>query len=149
MNSFNVMGNIGKDAEVRMTKTGTALTTFSVAFTSGWGENEKTSWVRCTMFGKKGTGEPNGLTPYLLKGQVVAVSGEITLEEWTGTNGNTNKSLVMMNPNFKLGGTKGGNKAPAQTHPAQNQPAPTGAPSGAGNFDDDIPFSNYELKTWA
>lgn len=78
MNSFNFTGNLGGDAEVRYTQKGTAITNFSVASTSGWGDNKTTTWVRCVMWGDRGV----KVAPLLTKGQQVAVSGEISLKEW-------------------------------------------------------------------
>lgn len=84
MNNFIFTGNLGKDAEVKYLSSGSAVCEFSVAVKSGYGDREKTNWVRCAMFGKKAEGQ---LPQYLLKGTQVAVSGELELQEWEGQNG--------------------------------------------------------------
>ncbi len=84
MNLFSFTGNLGKDAEVKHMQSGTALCEFSVAVKSGYGDKEKTNWVRCVMFGKKAEGQ---LPQYLVKGTQVAISGELELQEWEGANG--------------------------------------------------------------
>ena len=72
--SVNILiatGNIGKDAEQRFTPGGDSIVTFSLPVKSGYGDKAKTSWVRCSMFGKRG----ESVLPYLLKGSLVGVSG--------------------------------------------------------------------------
>ena len=133
MNTFNAIGNIGQDAEVRFTKNGGALTSFSVGVSSGWGDNKTTTWVNCTLWGKK-DGTPAPVSPYLVKGQKVGITGEISLREWE-SNGKSGTSLECRINNVTLCGEK---KAPAQQQaPA---PAPDGIPDRTGSFDDDIPF---------
>ena len=83
MNVFSFTGNIGKEAEIRHTANGDAVTGFNVAVKSGYGQNEKTVWVKCSLFGKRG----EAVAPYLLKGQQVAVSGELSVQEWTNKEG--------------------------------------------------------------
>ena len=78
MNEFNFIGNIGSVKDLRYTPNGTALFSFSVAVKSGWGDNEKTSWANCTLWGKKA----ESLSQYIRKGEKIGCSGEITLREW-------------------------------------------------------------------
>jgi len=82
MNVLTIAGYIGSDAEVRVSSGGTAITTFSLPVEQGWGDNKKVTWVRCTLFGKKGANQPHGLTEYLTKGRFVSITGEMVLEEW-------------------------------------------------------------------
>lgn len=79
MNVFTFTGRIGKDAEVRHTASGAAICSFSVAVESGWGDKKTTTWVRCALWGKRAEG---GLTQYLTKGAMVAVSGELSAREY-------------------------------------------------------------------
>ena len=132
MNVFTAIGNIGQDAEVRFTQSGTAVVGFSVGVTSGWGDNKKTTWVNCTLWGKKdGTAPP--VAPYLVKGQKVGISGEISLREWE-SNGRTGTSLECRINNVTLcGEKKSQSQVPSQSPPGQNQ-----APESFQ--DDDIPF---------
>lgn len=84
MNLWAFTGNLGNPAEVKTLPNGTTVCEFSVAVKSGYGDKEKTNWVRCAMFGKKAEGQ---LPSYLQKGTQVAISGELELQEWEGQNG--------------------------------------------------------------
>ena len=64
MNNLSATGNAGNDAEVRFTSDGTAIASWSIALTSGYGKNEKTTWLRCNMFGKRG----ETIAQYIKKG---------------------------------------------------------------------------------
>lgn len=78
MNVWNFTGNLGRDAEVRYTADSTAITSFSVAVKSGYGDREATTWVNCTMWGDRGV----KVQPFLMKGQLVGVSGEACLRQY-------------------------------------------------------------------
>ena len=128
MNVWAFTGNIGQDAEVRFTNGGTAVCQFSVATTAGYGERKSTTWARCNLFGKRA----ESLAPYLVKGQQVAVTGEVKLHEWTNKAGETKQSLeVNVNDVTLVGGKPEGR--PAQQPAAQPE-------SAGGDFNDDIPF---------
>ena len=110
MNLFSFTGNLGKDAEVKYLPSGAAVCEFSVAVKSGYGEREKTNWVRCAMFGKKAEGQLPG---YLQKGTQVAVSGELELQEWEGQNGK-GAALSVSVQNIDLIGGKPQGQQPQQ-----------------------------------
>lgn len=136
MNLFVATGNLGKDAEVKYTPSGTAICTFSLAVKSGYGDKEKTTWINCGLFGKRAEGQ---LPQYLTKGTQVCVAGEIFLDEWQGQDGATNKMLKMNVDKLDL---IGGKQQPAQQQaPARaQQQAPQG---GMNDFpDDDVPFNS-------
>ena len=118
MNLFSFTGNLGKDAEVKYLPNGNSVCEFSVAVKSGYGDREKTNWVRCAMFGKKAEGQ---LPQYLVKGTQVAVSGELELQEWEGQNGK-GAALSVSVQNIDLIGSKPQQGAPAQApQPAYGQ----------------------------
>lgn len=102
MNLFTFTGNLGKDAEVKFLSSGTPVCEFSVAVKSGYGDKEKTNWVRCAIFGKKAEGQ---LPSYLQKGTQVAISGELELQEWEGQNGK-GAALSVRVENLDLIGSK-------------------------------------------
>jgi single-strand DNA-binding protein len=140
MNLFSFTGNLGKDAEVKHMQSGTALCEFSVAVKSGYGDKEKTNWVRCVMFGKKAEGQ---LPQYLVKGTQVAISGELELQEWEGANGKGAALAVTVQNIDLIGGKPQGQQqgyaqqpqqAPMQQAPQQPQYAQqpyTGQPQQA------------------
>lgn len=78
INVFIASGNLGGDIEIRYTPNGKCIGTFSLPVKSGWGDNEKTAWVRCKFFGERA----EKLAPYLVKGAKVTVTGRFEMEEW-------------------------------------------------------------------
>ena len=138
MNIFTFTGNLGKDCEVKYLPSGKAVCTFSVAVKSGYGDNVKTSWPRCTIFGKRAEG---GLPQYLKKGAQVCISGELSLDEWQGQDGTTQKMLSVNVREVDLIGAKDPQQSAAVLLSAAQ-------PSAQGNFQEpegfdpdlDIPF---------
>jgi len=80
MNVLTASGNLGRDCRLNQTQSGTAVVGFAVAMKSGYGNNEQTIWIDCSLFGNRA----NSLAPYLLKGQQVVVSGEVGTREHEG-----------------------------------------------------------------
>ena len=80
MKTITVAGNIGKDAVVRSTQSGEKVTGWSVAVEERVGQDKRTIWFDCTLWGKRG----ESLAPYLTKGGKVAVSGELSTREHEG-----------------------------------------------------------------
>ena len=121
MNLLAFTGNLGKDAEVKYLANGTAICEFSVAMKSGYGDKEKTNWVRCVLFGKRAEGQ---LPQYLLKGAQVAVTGELELQEWEGQNGKGAALSVRVENLDLIGGKQQGQNNQAQGGYAPQQQAP-------------------------
>jgi single-strand DNA-binding protein len=71
-------GRLGNDAELKETKSGTALASFSIANSRTVNGEERTSWIPCVWFGKRA----EGLGPYLTKGKLILVQGELIIEEY-------------------------------------------------------------------
>ena len=135
MNIWNFTGNLGKEAEQRFTTGGDSVVSFSVAVKSGYGDKEKTTWANCAMFGKRG----ESVLAYLGKGQLVGISGEVTLRSYDQKDGNKGVSLdVRVNDLTLLGGKPSGSNEPAE-RPARQESKPAPAKS-SNNFDDDIPW---------
>jgi len=140
MNIFTFTGNLGKDCEVRSTQSGMSVCSFSVAVKSGYGDNQKTTWVSCTLFGKRAEGQ---LPQYLTKGAQVAISGEAFMDEWQ-KDGVTNKMLkVNVDKLDLIGGVQQQQQQPQQYQQPQQQAHPQGQPMGVsqqGMEGDLIPF---------
>ena len=157
MNVLTFSGNLGRDCRLNQTQSGTAVVGFAVAMKSGYGDNEQTVWVDCSLFGNRA----NSLSPYLLKGQQVVVSGEMGTREHEGKTYITLRcndvTLVGGKPSAITHDASSGayqtpqqgnvSQAMAQRAPAPQpqgfgqptgQPAPP--PKGFDDFDDDIPF---------
>jgi single-strand DNA-binding protein len=112
MNILTITGNLGIDARVNKAG-GTSVANFSVAMRSGYGDNEKTIWVDCSLWGKQAESK---LVDYLVKGQQVAVSGEMGTKEHEG------KTYITLRVNtIDLIGKKGDAPAPAATPPVVKQ----------------------------
>jgi single-strand DNA-binding protein len=125
MNNLSATGNIGSDAEVRHTADGTVITSWSVAVSSGYGKNEKTNWVRCSLFGKRG----ETLAQYLKKGTQVGINGEISLNEYEAKDGSIKTTLELNVSSVTLLGKKDA---------AEKSPAKVAQP--AEDFEEEIPF---------
>jgi single-strand DNA-binding protein len=133
MNQLNFVGNIGNDAEVRYTADQKPITSWSVALRSGYGKSEKTNWVRCTMFGERGV----KLAEYLKKGTQVAVSGEVSLNEYTNKQGENKASLECNVGNLTLVGKRDTLSEPKEAAKSNGyQPDPTDFEA----MEDSIPF---------
>lgn len=128
MNVWNFVGNTGRDAEIRYVPSGDAITNFSVAVKAGYGKNEVTTWVNCSIFGKRG----EAVAPYIKKGVQIAVSGEGLLRTWENKEGIKQSSLECRVNNVTLLGSKqSGENDNSQRQDAQ---------SNDNDFEDDIPF---------
>ena len=114
MNLFVATGNLGSDCEVRVAGQST-ICTFSIAIKSGYGKSEKVSWCRCNLWGKRSEGR---LPEFLKKGTQVAVSGEISLNTWQGTDGVEKTSLELNVNDLDLIGGK------QDSQPRQQAPQP-------------------------
>lgn len=125
MNLLTVTGNLGKDCEMAVTQTGTTVCSFTLAIKSGFGDRAKTLWIKCALFGKRAEGK---LPEYLLKGAQVAVSGELSQDEWEKDGQKHTMLKMMVNSLDLIGGNQQGQQpAPQQQSPQQqayNQQAP-------------------------
>ena len=128
INLIIVSGNIGRDCEVKYLPSGKALAEFSLPVKSGWGDNEKTTWFKCVIFGKRAEGK---LPEMLTKGQKVTVTGQFSVNEWTNKEGGTSYQCQIAVDGIDLSG-----------NPAQQAPAKPQAVNQADDvdLDDDIPF---------
>lgn len=122
MNVFTFSGNLGRDAEVKNLGS-TTVCNFSVAVKSGYGEKEKTEWINCALWGKRAEG---GLPQYLLKGQSVVVSGELSTREYQANDGTTRTSVEVRVNDLTLAGKRDelGIQPQPQAQTQQHQPQP-------------------------
>lgn len=128
MNILIATGNLGNDAEQRYTAGGDSIVNFSLPVKSGFGEKAKTSWVRCSMFGKRG----ESVLPYLKKGALVGVSGEFGMNEWTNKEGQKQSTPeCRVNELTLLGGKKV--EGEQGSRPSQKEP-------DYSAHDSDVPF---------
>jgi single-strand DNA-binding protein len=143
-NVFSFTGAIGRDAEVRYAPSGLAILNVTVANNIGFGDKQQTLWIRVVLFGKRAEGT---LKDYLLKGQQVFVSGELTQSEYKANDG-TMKTSLDLNANIidlvgKRSETGSSTESPkaqqAANYGSQSQ-SNQGASPYPDDFNDDLPF---------
>ena len=141
VNKVILIGNLGRDPELRYTQNGTAVANFTLATTDSWtkdGEkNERTEWHNIVAWARLAEicGE------YLTKGRQVYIEGRIQTRKWEDRDGNTRYTTEIVAQNMQMlgsrgdagdfgggGGDFGGGGGPA--------PGPDDSPV----TDDDIPF---------
>lgn len=148
VNKVILVGNLGRDAELRYTPGGAAVATLNLATTEVWNDKsgqrqEKTEWHRIVLWGK--TAET--LSEYLLKGRQIYVEGRLQTRQWEDRDGNKRYTTEVRSDRVVLlsgrGEGGGGAQAGRQHGDEQNQRAPAApaAPAeGAELTEDDIPF---------
>jgi single-strand DNA-binding protein len=140
VNKAILLGNLGRDPEMRYAPSGDAVANFSIATTETWKDKqgvkqEKTEWHRISMFGKQAeiAGE------YLKKGSSVYIEGRIQTRTWQDKEGNERQTTEIVADRMQmLGGKPSGQSESPQ--PAQSQPESNEQKSGFDDFEDDIPF---------
>jgi len=141
VNKAILVGNLGKDPEVRFTGSGKAVCKFSLATTTVWNDadgarQERTEWHNIIVWGKQG----ESCGKYLSKGRQVFVEGEIRSRSYDDKDGNKRYITEIVAQNVRFLGGQGRGAAPdAPGYPSE--PA-TGMGGGgaASTDDDDIPF---------
>ena len=137
MNLLTITGNLGKDAEVRQAGSST-LCGFSVAVKSGYGDKEKTTWIKCTLWGKRAEG---ALPGYLVKGAQVAISGEFSMEEWEKDGVKHSMPVVNVQSLDLIGGKQEPKSSPQPAQSASPKPVQSAQEQpGFDDFDDSVPF---------
>ena len=150
--SFNkviVVGNLGRDPELRYTPQGTAVCTFSVATNerrkSATGEQQDvTTWFRVTVWGK----QAETVSQYLTKGRNVYVEGRLHVEEWTDREGKPRHTLELNASdvrfldagNAERIGIPASASAQGGTRTAATAQGRTAAQPAPADEDDGIPF---------
>jgi single-strand DNA-binding protein len=128
-----IVGNLGKDPEMRYTPAGLPVASFSVAVSRRWtnrdgAPQEKTTWFRVTCWRKLAelTAE------YLKKGSRVLVEGDVDASAYTDREGNARASLELTATNVRFLSAKGGASEAAAMG--------DGGSNGAWAGDNDLPF---------
>ncbi|HEX5372503.1 MAG TPA: single-stranded DNA-binding protein [Aquabacterium sp.] len=167
INKVIIIGNLGRDPEVRYTPNGAAVCNVSVATTRNWKDKnsgdkvEETEWHRVVFYDRLAeiAGE------YLKKGRSVYVEGRLKTRKWQDKDGKDNYTTEIVAENMQLlggregsgggnyggggaqGGDEGFSREPAETSrpaarpaPAASRPAPQKSSTGFDDMDDDIPF---------
>lgn len=84
-----IIGRLGRDPEIKQTRSGSNMCSMSVAVDSGFGNNKTTTWYRVSAFGKNAESSAK----YLKKGSLICASGDLAVNEFKGKDGSTKLSL--------------------------------------------------------
>lgn len=106
-----ISGNLGGNAETKQVGTD-SVTTFSVASSRKVKGEEKTTWARCNLWGKRG----EALSQYLTKGTPVTVIGDLSTSQYE-KDGTTRFSLDIRVSDIKLQGSTKHDEKPAASYP--------------------------------
>jgi single-strand DNA-binding protein len=161
VNKVILVGNLGKDPEVRTTQDGTKIVNFSVATSETWNDRasgerkERTEWHRVVIFNDR-VGDV--AERYLRKGSKVYVEGSLQTRKWTDQSGQERYTTEVVIGRFKgeltlldrAGPREEGGMAESGGFSPRPAARPAGgppkdgpswdAPKGGGDLDDEIPF---------
>jgi single-strand DNA-binding protein len=165
VNKVILVGNLGKDPEVRTSQDGSKIVSFNLATSETWNDRasgerkEKTEWHRIVVFNDR-IGDV--VEKYVRKGSKVYVEGAMQTRKWTDQSGQEKYSTEVVIGKFRGeltmldtrgtgegGMSEGGGYSRERTAPAARATPPRGgggaapswdAPKGGTDLDDDIPF---------
>ena len=136
-NQIQVIGNVGKDPQIRAMPSGDLVANFSVATSEKWRDKSgeimtKTEWHNVTCYSKLA----EIAEKYIKSGKMVFIQGSLVTQKYTDKNGVEKTSTHVKADTIRLLGVeKTDSNKPAQTN---SKPANTG--SGFNDLDSDIPF---------
>lgn len=148
VNKVILIGNLGRDPEIRYLPSGGAVANLAVATSENWrdkktGESrEKTEWHRVVIFGK--LAEIAG--GYLCKGSQIYIEGQLQTKEWDDNGIKRYTTEIIVNVGGKMQMLGGASKSSGSQLAQQNQPP--AQPQGNQppiDFEDDIPFAPIGL----
>lgn len=135
LNKIQIIGNVGRDPEVRFTQSGDPVANFSIAATEKWngkqGPEERTEWFNCVAFGKTAT----VVKEYVSKGRQLYVEGKLQTEEYTDRDGAKRKSTKVIASSILFLGSRGEKARTDEQETVTQEQKSDFVPS-----DDDVPF---------
>src|SRR5436190_16707398 len=143
--SFNkiiLVGNLGRDPELRYTPQGTPVCSFSMATNErrrdrNTGENNDiVTWFRVTLWGR----QAETASQYLQRGNPVYIEGRLRVEEYTDRDGNKRHSLEVNGTDMQFIAGGNGNGSGQASGGAKAQPQAPAEPPPTDLTDDDVPF---------
>jgi len=133
MNVLTAITRITQAPELRYLQDGSPVLQLNVALNSGYGKSQTTTFLRCSLFGKRA----ETLHPMLVKGQQIGISGEFRMAKFTAKDGTEKQNAEVRLNEITLVGAKG----EASGQPSQNNAAKEAAiHSSITDFEDSIPF---------
>jgi len=156
VNKVILIGNLGRDAETKITPSGTAMTRFSVATTRSWKDQQSGEWKEETNWTNVTLWRQENVANYLTKGRQVYIEGRIQTRSYEDKEGKKVYATEVVADDVILlggrgdsapaegGGTSSGPPRPSGAPRQQQQRAPGGTheepPFEMGITDDDVPF---------
>jgi single-strand DNA-binding protein len=148
-NKITIIGNLGRDPELRYTPQGDAVCDFSVAVNDRKRDKagefqDVTTWFKVTFWRK----QAENASKYLTKGRQVYVEGRLQVEEWTDRDGNNRQTLAIQGSELQFIGERSGDERSSNSTTEDNfadnindqKVDNTNNDSSAAPTDDDIPF---------
>jgi len=142
VNKVILVGNLGRDAELRYTPGGAAVATLNPATTEVWNDKggqrqEKTEWHRVVLWGK----QAESLQEYLTKGKQIYVEGRLQTRQWDDKDGNKRYTTEIKADRITLlGGGGGGGRGASMDRGGAAISHGADEPPMEPITDDDIPF---------
>lgn len=141
--SVVVVGNLGKDPEIRSTPSGKKIASFSLAVDQGYGDSKKTEWINCIAWEKLA----ELAEKYLKKGKTIALSGTLQTSSWEDKTSGQKRyktEVVARDITFMDSGSKSDSprQERAASAPATRQTAAPQTRSTAPATDDAEPFGD-------
>ncbi len=142
VNRVILVGNLGRDAELRRTGAGTAVANFSLATTEVFkdrdgNKKEETEWHRVSLMGK----QAESVADYLLKGKQVYVEGRLRTREWEDKEGQKRKTTeIIANRLVLLGGGPRRDSGDREESYGHDSGGGSTEPNPAMPGDDEVPF---------
>ena len=158
VNKVILVGNLGRDPEIRSTQDGTRVANLSLATSENWrdrntGERrERTEWHRVVIFNER---LAEVAEKYLQKGSKIYVEGQLQTRKWTDQSGQERYTTEVVLQRFRgeltmldsrgggggdFGGSGGGGGGGFSGGGGGSTPPATGGPGPGGDLDDEIPF---------
>ena len=138
VNKVILIGNLGKDPELKYLNSGRAVAEFSLATNERWkdqegNQQERTEWHNIVLWGR----QAELAKEYLTKGRSVYIEGRIQTRSWDDQDGNKRYKTEIVGDRIQFLGSRGDG---APSPGAGSAPATASAQASGGAPDDDLPF---------
>jgi single-strand DNA-binding protein len=144
INSVTIVGRMTKDAELKYTNGGSAVTKFSIAVNRSRKDGdqwvEEASFFDVSLWGRRG----ESLNQYLQRGKRLAVTGELRQDRWEQDGQQRSRVFIHANNIQLLDSNKQGDSSGGNNQSGASYKKP-GQESNGNNFEDDIPFARYDI----